>query len=582
MGAAVSARLVVWLVIVAPWLALVPTGSPLVAVALSVILLVAAFHGTGLLLLRIARLDGVSAALLVHWGLAAMLGIAGVLMTVRAYGHAAQTILVFSGVGLHSGLVILDRDRYHARLTAMFRDPQARFWWVPALLLIAVAALHVLGAAGDVDARPFDDEGHHLAQVRRLIDTGTLGDPIGFPRKSQLGGQIVVGAFANVLGDLRFLRVMDSGLGFALVLWLAVTRLRPRDATTGVWAVLLIFVAASYPFVAVDPSTRWLATSLILALHLTTRDLATSRDSHPLWPIGLLAGALATLRLELVPVAIAAVIGAGILGRARADRRCLVALVSALLAVIVPYVIIRFAAKGTVDAYALVAPARPWILPFVASFAIIAVGVGLARYIRDPATRWIAITTVAGCAAVASKLAGAWPYSTAFLWPILVAGVLALGVEALRSTSPARPTGAVLAIALVACALIYEGRDVPGRVRWVRRYADLVSNIEFLRHAPDRRRDPYGALLTNVPRDARVVVWVSAPETLDYARHQIIDLRVPRLAQQPLRLSTVIAGTRADYLVIEDGALPDELEDFAVLHPTVARAPGLRVVDLAH
>ena len=579
-----TARLLVWLVIVAPWLALVPSGSPLVAVALSVITLVAAFHGTGLLLLRIARLDGVSAALLVHWGLAAMLGIAGVLMTVHAYGHAAQTILVFSGVGLHSGLMILDRDRYHARITAMFRDPQTRFWWVPALLLIAVAALHVLGAAGDVGARPFDDEANHFAQLRRLLDTGTLGDPIGFSRKSQLGGQVVVGAFANVLGDLRFLRVMDSGLGFALLLWLAVTRLRPRDATTGVWAVLLIFVAASYPFIAVDPSTRWLATSLILALHLTLRDLATSHEPHPLWPIGLLAGALATLRLELIPVAIAAVMGASILGRACADLRRLVALVGVLLAVIVPYVIVRLAAKGMVgaDAYALVAPARPWILPLVASLAIIVVAVGLARYVRDPAARWIAITTVAGCAGIASKLTGAWPYATAFLWPILVAGILALGVEALRSTSPPRPTGAVLAIALVACALIYEGRDVPGRVRWVRRYADLIANIEYLRHAPsDRGLDHYGPLLASVPPGSTVVVWVTRPETLDYARHRIIDLRVPRLAG---RAGAVLAATRPDYLLIEDpqsGAEPNELEALSRRHPTVANAPGLRVVDLA-
>lgn len=575
-----TARLVVWLVIVAPWLALVPTGSRLVAVALSVIALVAAFHGMGLLLVRIARLDGVSAALLVHWGLAGMLGIAGVLMTVRAYGYAAQTILVFSGVGLHSGLVLLDRDRYRARIAAMFGDPQARFWWVPALLLIAIAALHVLGAAGDVGARAFDDEGHHLAQVRRLLDTGTLGDPIGFSRSSQLGGQVVVGAFGNVLGDLRFLRAMDSGLGFALLLWLVMTRLRARDATTGTWAVLLIFVAASYPFVAVDPSTRWLATSLILALHITIRDLATARDAHPLWPIGLLAGGLATLRLELVPVAIAAVIGAGILGRDRADLRRMITLVALPLAMILPYVIVRFVAKGTVgaDAYTLAAPIRPWILPLVASLAIIAVALGLARFIRDPAARWIAITTVAGCAGIASKLTGAWPYATAFLWPILVAAVLALGIEALRSPAPPRPTGAVLAVALLACALIYEGRDVPGRVRWVRRYADLIANIEYLRHAsPDRGLDHYGPLLAGVPPGATVVVWVTRPETLDYARHRIIDLRVPRLARH---VDAVVAATRPGYLLIE-APTPDELEALSLRHPTVADAPGLRIVDLA-
>ncbi len=589
------ARLFVGLVIVAPWLSLLPVPSPLLAIGLGVITLVCAFHGFGLLLARLARLDGISAALLVHWGLAAMLGIAGVLMTVGAYGHAAQTILVFTGAGLHTGLVLADRDRRRDRITAWFDARESRFWLVPALLLVAVAALHVLGAAGDIGARPFDDDGNHLAQVRRLFVTGTLGDPIGFARSSQLGGQVVAGAFANVLGDAHLLRVIDSGLGFALVLWLAVTRLRPRDATTGVWSMLLIFVAASYPYVAADPSTRWLATSLILALHITLRDLAASRETHPLWPIGLVAGALATLRLELVPVAIAAVIGAGVLGRERLDLRRLVALVGVPLAVVMPYVIVRFVAKGSVtaEAYALVAPDRPALLVILAAcIAIGAAGFGLARVIRDPATRWIAIATVAGSAGIASQLATARPYAGAFLWPILVGAALAFGVEALRRprTSSSRPSGPALAVALLACALIYEGRDTPGRVRWVRRYADLLANIEYLRHAPRTPEpDRYASLLAHVPADATVAVWVNRPETLDVARHRIVDLRGPRVARLrgTAAFAPFVAGTRAEYLLIEDdhralaGIATDELAALVRQHPVAASTSQLRLVDLA-
>ena len=44
----------------------------------------------------------------------------------------------------------------------------------------------------------------------------------------------------------------------------------------------------------------------------------------------------------------------------------------------------------------------------------------------------------------------------------------------------------------------------------------------------------------------------------------------------------MIAGTSAAYLVIDEGSVPDELEALVVQHPTIATAPGLRLVDLAH
>ena len=619
MGAAVTphlvARLILWLAIVAPWLSLLPVTSPVIAIALAVLTLVGAFHGVGLLVARLARRDDLPAALLVHWGLAAMLGIAGALMMVRAYGSTAQTILVVAGAALHSGLLILDRDRRRELISAALRARETRFWIVPGLLLVAVAALHVLGAAGDLGARPFDDDGHHLAQLQRLLDTGTLADPIGFARSSQLGGQVVAGAFARVLGDVQLVRVIDGGLGFGLLVWLALTRLRPRDATTGVWAVLLIFVAASYPFVAIDPSPRWLATTLILAVYVTVRELDTSRG---VWPLGLVAGALATLRMELVPVAVAVVIGAAVVHRTGLGLRRIAVLVVVPLAVVLPYVIVWLSAKGSIEAtaYAVVAPSRPLVVPLVAFVAIVGVGAGLARLVRDPAARWITIATLAGCAGIASQLAGPRPYAATFLWPILVGGGLALGVEALRAraASSARPPALALVISLLACVLIYDGRDVPGRVRWVRRYAELVANIEYLRHAPlERAPDRYASLLAQVPAGATVAVWVTRPETLDYARHRFVDLRVPRIARlrqhrwdpRGSRLASLLAGIHADYLLVEDDhrriergqrdllyrfacppggterACADELEAIVLGHRVVATAPGARLVDLA-
>jgi hypothetical protein len=127
-------------------------------------------------------------------------------------------------------------------------------------------------------------------------------------------------------------------------------------------------------------------------------------------------------------------------------------------------------------------------------------------------------------------------------------------------------------------------------VRWVRRYADLLANIEYLRHAPRTPEpDRYASLLARVPAGATVAVWVNRPETLDVARHRIVDLRGPRVAR--LRgtsgFAPFVAGTRAEYLLIEDDHLTlahgavDELAALAQRHAVAASSAQIRLVDLA-
>ena len=552
-----AARAVLGLAVATPWLALVHVPGAL-GFALVMLAVVASLHGWGLLVKRLARIDDAPSALVVHWGLAVVIALGGLAMTAHALGRTTQLALLLAGVALHAGLLILDRRDHETRLVAFFRAADARYWLIPAIGLLLVASLHVLGAAGDVTASPFDDDGSLPAQLQRLWDTGTLADPIGFARESQLGGHVVTSAFVTALAGVRWVRVVD-GLGFALLLWLALAHLRPRSPTGSVWAVLLLFVAASYPSVATDATPRWLASSVLLSLYVTFDRYASPEDDRWLWPLGLLAGAVAVLRSELVPIATAIVASAGLvaIGRSGGGRR-LVALVVVPLVAVLPFVVGRMAARRAVPSGSIaeLVHARSIALPILLFVGLLVLAIwALVRTTRGP-WRWIAIAAIAGLAGIAVQLTCTRPYATAFVWPIVVSAGLAIGLGALR-TATLDVRAAALVLSLVAAVLIYDGRDAPGRVRWARHATELASDVAYLRDAYPAAPagNSYASLLAQVPAGATVAVWVARPESLDYARHRIRDLRGPRTATHRTAL---LRSLHAEYLLFEDDHLPAE------------------------
>lgn len=539
--------ILVAIAVIVPWLALLPVDGTL-GLATATIGVLAALHGWGLLVQRLARAGTAPAALVIHWGLAAMVALGGLALVTRQFGHAVQLALVLGGIALHGGLLVLDRRARALQLDELFRSPERRYWIVPAVGVVIVASLHILGTAGDVTSSPFDDDGNLLAQLQRLADTGTLADPIGFARASQLGGHAVTSGFVTALTGGNWLRVVD-GLGFALCLWLGIAQIRPRTAAASIWAVLLIFVAASYPSVATDATPRWLATSLLLALFSTFERYAGPEDDRELWPLGLLGAAAAALRSELAPVAIAILASAGLLaiGRSGGRRRTL-ALAVVPLASCVPYALDRFLARASVPAQAL--ERAPGVLvPLVLFLGALVFVVWIVVAAMPGVRRWIALAALVGVAAIVTQISGARPYATQFIWPIAVSAVLALGIGALR-TSALDPRGPALVFSLLATVLIYDGRDVAGRARWSRRYSELASGIEYVRHAYPSvsRPDPYGALLAKVPVGATVAIWVARPELVDTMRHRIFDLRTPRNA---VRRVTVLRALHPDYALVE-------------------------------
>jgi hypothetical protein len=490
----------------------------LLAVSAQVLTLVAACHGAGQLVARASRLPPLPVMLAIQVGIAAFIAISGLAMALHVDVYAFQVVLIVACAALHCVWLVLDRDVYRANLDRGLA--QHRVWLVPAALLVVIAFIHVLGAAGDTGARPFDDDGNVLAQVQRLRDTGTLGDLVGYARRAQLGGQVALTALATVPGDLHLARLLEA-LACVLALALALSQLRIGDRLGALWGILLLIGAAALPLVPADPTTCWTAVGAILALHAL---LQRERSVH-LIPVALVAGALVTLRTELAPIGLTALVAAWWPERSNPRRTLLV--VSVFLAVIAPYVITKQLASAR--GLALLGDAR---LPFLIALAVFAAALlacaPMALWTRrNERLRWYGVASVLVIAGIASELTGDRPYALRFLWPVVIATGILLVFEVARARTL---TIASMLVALVLALLVHEGRTASGRRRWPRRYLDLAANVESLsHHAAVSSFTDYEESLRHVPLDATVGVWVTQPERLNYAggRH-FIDLRTPR------------------------------------------------------
>jgi len=585
-----------------PWLSLLPLHG-VAAVLAHAITLVAAWHGAGLAVARLAGQRTAPPLLIIQWGVATLIGLSGLAIVAGAGTLAAHAVLVFSAAAVHTGTLGIRFSRYAGRVADGLAGP--RTWLGPAALLAALGTLAVLGAAGDTLAQPFDDEGHVLAQLRRVLETGSLADPIGYPRNAQLGAQIALAAVASGAGD-EFARIVEP-LALVLALGLAVSRIRARDPSSALWAVVLIVTAFALALAPIDPLPCWTAVGLSVALYAMLGD----PEPPPALPLAITAGALLALRYELAPIAVVAVIAAW--WRRRDDHRRTAILIGGVVAVGLPFLVARIAAWRSVPLLARAAIASP-------PQAMLALRLLLGAAIASPAAcvlrlalpasralRWAAIATAVALGALVAHVTGAGPYALRLAWPIAIAFAITLVIELARS----RWSGPTALIAsLVMCVFLYEGREAPGRLRWSRRMAAAATGIAYLQYPPGDAAAPYDPLLASVPPGATVAVWVTEPERLDYTRHRIVDLRTPAVARLRDRrwgarapaLDPLLAALSASFLLLEgDDAhvkriqtdllyrfacgvqLPicaDDLEAIARNHRIVARRDNLALVEL--
>lgn len=574
----------------APWLSLLPLQGA-AAVLAQAIALIAAAHGAGLVVAGLARRDQVHPLLAIQWGFAALIAVSGIALALRSDTLAVQTTIVCGFAGVHSAMLIA-RWRSYPRL-------RLGAWWIPACLLAALAAIHILGGAGDLGARPFDDDGNVLAQIQRLRDTGALGDAVGYARRSQLGGQLALNALATLPGDVHLAKILEA-IAFACALGLTCARMRLHDAASCLWAVLVLITASALAFAPLDLATCWTAVGLVVALHAMIVD-----EDHPhLGVVGLIAGALIALRLELAPLALAALVRAW--WPTRRDPRAAWHAGLGLLVVVVPYLL----ARGN-PPHELLDAARGLSLRRVVTFAAIGGlgGVVAALVVRHRHRRWLAVGAVLVLAAITSSMIGERGYAMRLLWPLAIAGGLVAAIELSRALTVT--TGALIG-AVVAMVLIHEGREATGRTRWTRRYLELAASIEYVRHSGQDApvSGGYASLLEQVPRGSTVALWVTRPERLDYAAHEFVDLRTPRGARLRVhrwaahtsKLAQLIEASGAEFLLLEEDdrlaerirgswlvrfvctswkpACADDLEVLALDHHILASDGGVRLIDL--
>jgi hypothetical protein len=460
---------------------------------------------------------------------------------------------VIAGVVAHSAELALAVAATADAVAAELRWERARFWLLPVALLALLAVVHVLGAAGAISDRPYDDDGHVVAQLRRLVDTGALADPIGYARGAQLGGHAGLAGLVGAFGDVRTARYVDGGLGFALVLALALARIRPRDAASAIWATLLVVLASAVTIRWGELVPLWIPAGLLVATYVSLE-----RAEHAL-PIGLLAGAAAAMRGELIAPAIVLVIAAW--WPRRGDRARLVALAAAGAVACVPYLVARALAWRTVDAsaHALLEPTHAGLAARLGLFALVALAVLPlvllpTRELGDMRLRWLALAAAAGLAAIAGQLGVERPFATHFVWTFAIAGFVAIAIELAAARQLARTA---LVVALLVSVLVFDGHELMGRFGWSGRYLDLIADAEYLRHCAAGDDAPYAAAFAAIPPGDTVAVWVSRPEALDYARHRIVDLRTPRAARlrvpdaSDTRLDKLLTASHARWLVLE-------------------------------
>jgi hypothetical protein len=563
------ARAVVVLSLAAPVLALAPLEERLLLHALlAIVAIVAACHGLGTAIAWTVRREA-HPVLAIAWGLAAMILLAGLSLLLAISGQIP--ILMIGGVA-HVIFGIRDFGSRTDRVAAYLAPARIRWWIVPAALVSVIGGLHVFGTLDTASIRAFDDDGNVLAQIARILDTGTLADHIGYARTTQLGAHATLGSIAAALAGLGGARLFEK-LAFVLTLVYVARAIGARDASTSLCSSLLVLTLGALHLPTPDPlAPLWLLILLVIAAY-DTLQRNDRGDADAVVPLALLVGAVGALRIEWLPIA--AVFGiVGMYVRERGARSRALALVAGVLCVMLPYVIVRMPAAHLAPRMTLVQ---------LALFAGMVAGASPLAWIATKrlgarAIRCLPLALIAGYAGIASRLTTSGNYGYRYLLPIAIAGLAIIALSlARRLPSSVRRFAIVLAVVTVAS--IYGAREARGRRRWSTRVFELATSIDYARASSTASPPhPYAELVSHVPAGATVAIAVLRPELVSYASHTIVDVRTPRTARlSSARLRQLVVTSGATYVIVEDRRFEEALHEEKV----IASRDGVRLFALA-
>jgi hypothetical protein len=444
-----------------------PAGWP--GALLAAVAIAAALHGLGRVVAGLAGDPDAPAPLVIGWGTAGYLTVAGALGAAGVFTLGIQTALAAAAIAAGAA--------WAARPVGAAAGPPiswvAAAAWALAALLAFIA---VIGAAG-FTAVPFaDEEVSYLGLLRRLADTGGMDDGVGFPRAAGLGGHLALAALVSPVGELWTSHLVDRGVMFGLALALVVSAIH-RGSPRSVLAFLVPLALAALPELGPDMAPRWSIVALALVAASTLSRGVRLRSRRLLVVAVAVAAALATMRHVGVIALLVALAVARAAARAD-DARIDGWLAAAATALVAPYVV------AAIDA-----GARP-----------------------------IAITP--GWAPVALAVAGV-------TWLVVRAGA---AVDQ-PVPGPRLPALTVIAALMLTAGLALARFATGPSPSWPRRAAAMLSDARALAHAHSQHGEgrDHAAALAAIPTGTRVGIWVDRPDLIDYRRHRIVDLRRPGL-----------------------------------------------------
>ena len=258
----------------------------------------------------------VDLALQAAWGLAFALVVGGLLNLLRAATPAG--IYLFSGTGLV--LLLVDTWRRKRRLVAWAQGLtlRVRHDWLLAAAAAVVGGIVVVLYAAAVRTTIYnfhDDLQGYFVFPSKMIQTGALGpDPFSERRLLLLGGMSFLHACVLSVADLRYLSIVDAGIGLLLCVGLLLAI--AREARANAWlrvGCLLIFL--SIPPARANTTSLLTGLALFLALFLTLYRARLRRRlfSQSILPVTLVAAGLCILKTTFVPAAALLVGGASVL-----------------------------------------------------------------------------------------------------------------------------------------------------------------------------------------------------------------------------------------------------------------------------